>query len=432
MKTNIFWFRHDLRLNDNHGLYLALGAGHVLPIFIFDPRILDNLEDRSDRRVNFIHARLVQMDARLREMGSCLRVYHGTAEEVFGHLVKQHQLDRVYANEDYEPYARQRDDAVGQLLQGFGIGFNLSQDSVIRGPEDVKTGQNKPYAVFTPYSRRWLDLLREQDLLSFECGAGFDAFVPVVNGEAMPSLEELGFRKAEHPTVEVDYTAFDPTDYGVVRDQMALDATSRFGIHLRFGTISIRALVRHAREFSGTWLNELIWREFFKQVLYHHPHVVDQPYRAKYAMVPWRNNKQEFLAWCEGRTGYPMVDAGMRELNQTGFMHNRARMITASFLCKHLLIDWRWGERYFATRLLDYDLSANNGNWQWAAGTGCDAAPYFRIFNPQRQAERFDPKQHYIDRWLPDRYLGNYPAPIVDHKFARERTLAAYKNLPGT
>ena len=426
-KKVIFWFRRDLRLEDNTALYRALKSGHpVVPLFIFDSHILDALEDRRDQRVRFIHQTLAELDRRLRQHGSSLRIRHGKPVEVWRELINELDPAAVFTNRDYEPYARQRDEAVADLLQKNDIYFYDYKDQAIFEKDEVLTQQGTPYTVYTPYRRRWEELLAGKAPQSSPSEKLLDKLIPGQEA-AFPALEDLGFRddQGDFPAEELPEEII--REYHQKRDYPAIPGTTRLGIHLRFGTVSIRHLVRRALELNDTWLSELIWREFFMMILWHFPHVVDQPFREKYAAIPWRNNEEEFQRWCEGQTGYPIVDAGMRELNQTGFMHNRVRMITASFLTKHLLIDWRWGEAYFAKKLLDYDLAANNGNWQWAAGCGCDAAPYFRIFNPYTQTEKFDPQGKYLARWVPERDHPDYPKPMVDHKFARERALDTYK-----
>jgi len=423
----VFWFRRDLRLEDNHGFYEALTSGRkVLPIFVFDRNILDDLRDQHDRRVSFIHRRIRDLRERLIELGSCFFTHYGTPEEAFRELMDVYDLEAVYTNTDYEPYAIERDRAVESLLDGANIAFHSYRDQVIFERDQVLTTTGKPYTVFTPYKRRWLSYLTEEHLLPYPAEEHLDALVRTRPMDLV-DLEEMGFKDdgTRFPELEIDSDVLGK--YGDQRDYPAVAGTSRLGIHLRFGTLSVRETVRRAREIDATWLSQLIWRDFYMQILYNYPHVVDGPFRKEYAHIPWRNDSDEFARWQTGRTGYPIVDAGMRELEETGYMHNRVRMITASFLCKHLLIDWRWGEKHFAERLLDFDLAANNGNWQWAAGTGCDAAPYFRVFNPWTQAEKLDPEMTYIKRWVPEISSIDYPKPMVDHSFARKRALETYK-----
>lgn len=423
-KINIFWFRRDLRLEDNTGLYHALRAGlPVLPVFIFDTEILDKLDNKQDARVEFIHNALTEIEADLKKFGSSLLTVKGNPLQVWKNLINEYEIGSVYTNHDYEPYAIKRDNAVKELLNENGIQFITYKDQVIFEKDEVVKSDGKPYTIYTPYSKVWRARFEKEGIKEYKIKKdnyyGFTSKVP--------ALEEIGFRSSgiNFPGKEVRKAII--KDYEHTRDIPAIDGTSRLSVHLRFGTRSIRQLVSEALKLNDTWLRELIWREFFMMILYHFPHSAVSSFKPEYDRIQWRNNETEFDAWCKGETGYPIVDAGMRELNQTGFMHNRVRMITASFLTKDLLIDWRWGERYFADKLLDYELSSNAGNWQWAAGTGCDAAPYFRIFNPQAQQEKFDPKLEYIKKWVPEFGNFGYTQPIVDHKFARERTLKAYK-----
>lgn len=427
----IFWFRRDFRLEDNAGLYHALKKGlPVIPLFIFDKEILDRLEDKRDRRVSFIHRALQELNEKLQSLGSTLVVRDGTPEEVWEQLLTEMKIAAVYANEDYEPAARKRDRAIGLLLEKNNITFHLCKDQVVFSKEEVVKDDGKPYTVFTPFKNKWRAKLTPFYYRSYPTEKYFRHFfksAPL----ALLALADLGFSDEQFEFPENTVADELIRQYSERRDIPALPATSKLGLHLRFGTVSIRKLVAHALPLSETWVNELIWREFFMQILWHFPHVVTQSFRAEYDRIAWRNDENEFRRWCEGRTGYPLVDAGMRELNATGFMHNRVRMVTASFLVKHLLIDWRWGEAYFAVKLLDYDLSANNGNWQWAAGTGTDAAPYFRVFNPTEQQKKFDPEFRYIRQWLPEFGTAAYPAPMVEHAFARDRCLQAYKQALG-
>lgn len=418
---NIMWFRRDLRLNDNHALSLALKAGEVLPVFIFDTDIL-HLLNEDDQRIGFIHREVCRLHEQLAAMGSGLLVRHGRPVDIFRELLTINRVAAVYCNNDYEPYARRRDGEVKELCAAMGAGFISVKDHVVFEPGRVLKPDGRPYTVFTPYSRKWLEHFKGESLAVYGSAGTYCKRV----NEIIPSVEELGFRK---PVVEYPSPVVLPgllENYARQRDFPGVAGTSRLGIHLRFGTISIRNLVRTA-EGSPVFLNELIWREFYQSILWHFPHVVHQAFKPAYDNIPWRNSEQEFERWCAGQTGYPIVDAGMRELNATGFMHNRVRMITASFLCKHLLIDWRWGESYFAAKLLDYELASNNGGWQWAAGSGCDAAPYFRVFNPALQAKKFDPGHTYIRKWVPEFDTNDYPAPLVQHEFARQRCLEVYK-----
>ncbi|MDX1408654.1 MAG: deoxyribodipyrimidine photo-lyase, partial [Saprospiraceae bacterium] len=385
---HIFWFRRDLRINDNHGLFRALDTGRrVLCLFIFDRNILDALEDRDDARVTLIYDRIVDLDSRLKKKGGGMLVRYGNPEAVFEELLASRSVDAVHANRDYEPYARDRDEAVSGLCEASGVAFHRWKDQVIFECDDVLKDDGDPYIVYSPYMRKWKETLTPSDLQPFDSESGLDLVIDPE--EDIPSLGDLGFERSDVEVPDYDLSTSKMQDYKKLRDIPASDGTTRLSVHLRFGTIGIRELVSKVKEHSEALLDELIWREFFMQILYHYPRVVEHNFREKYDALEWRNNEDEFEAWCQGRTGYPIVDAGMRELNETGYMHNRVRMIVASFLCKHLLIDWRWGEAWFARKLLDYELSSNNGNWQWAAGTGCDAAPYFRIFNPWTQQKKF-------------------------------------------
>ena len=426
-KINLFWFRRDLRLEDNAGLFHALSAGApVLPIFIFDVQILSQLEDDNDPRVSFIYEKLQQIHRQLEEMGSGMRVLHGNPVDVWQSLLSGYDIDAVYANRDYEPYARERDGRVGELLAANGVAFRTFKDHVIQEAGEVLKKDGKPYTVFTPYSRTWKGNLNSKHLEPFPCQEHYRHFLRAPGG-SFPGLDTIGFRPADlaFPADTVRQGLI--RTYDQTRNFPAIEGTSRLGIHFRFGTISIREKARKAAELNETFLNELIWRDFYSMILAHFPQVVNQAFRPKYDRIRWRNDQEEFRLWCEGKTGYPIVDAGMRELNATGYMHNRVRMITASFLTKHLLIDWRWGEAYFARKLLDFDLASNNGGWQWAAGCGTDAAPYFRIFNPTAQQQKFDKELVYVRKWVKEYGTSAYPAPIVDHKMARERCLKTYK-----
>ncbi|MFO0358472.1 MAG: cryptochrome/photolyase family protein [Sphingobacteriaceae bacterium] len=427
-KLSIFWFRRDLRLHDNHGLYQALIANeNVLPIFIFDSKILNELEDKYDRRVDYIHQALLSIQKQLNAIGSSLLVLQGSPAEVFQQLCNDHSITAVYTNHDYEPYAIERDEAIKNFLATKGISFQTYKDQCIFEKHEVTKDDGKPYTVFTPYSKKWKAKLTAKDHAPFVTSTYFHHFIKT-DPYPIPTLEDIGFKKTDlvlsiNPQVDKQLLH----GYKDQRDFPSVNGTSRMSMHLRFGTVSIRELVSQSINTSETWLNELIWREFYMMILYHFPHVVNGSFKKEYDHVKWLNNEKHFAKWCEGKTGYPIVDAGMRELNATGFMHNRVRMIVSSFLVKDLLIDWKWGEAYFAAKLNDFDLSANNGGWQWAAGSGCDAAPYFRIFNPTEQQKRFDPEFKYIRKWIPEFDSFDYPSPIVDHKTARELTLKVYK-----
>lgn len=426
-KTTLFWFRRDLRLNDNAGLYRALKKGKpVLPIFIFDQSILNKLEDKKDRRVEFIHNSIQQLNEELKEFKSSIQVFYSTPENVFEELVKTYDIERVYANHDYEPYANERDANIKTLLQLNQIEFKTYKDQCIFEKTEVTKDDGKPYTIFTPYSRKWKAKLNDYYLKPYPNKKYFSNFFKT-KSFTIPTLQEMGFEKTDLETPSKTIPKSIVTNYTEQRNFPAMNGTSHLSVHLRFGTVSIRALAKQALALNETWLNELIWRDFYMMILSNFPHVAKNSFKPQYDKVIWKNNEDEFKLWCEGKTGFPIVDAGMRELNKTGFMHNRVRMIVASFLVKDLLIDWRWGEAYFAEKLIDFDLSANNGGWQWAAGSGCDAAPYFRIFNPSEQIKKFDSKYEYIKKWVPEFGTSKYPSPMIDHSKARLRTLATYK-----
>lgn len=426
-EVSIFWFRRDLRLNDNCGLYNALKESEtVLPIFIFDKDILDKLEDRKDRRVDFIHSSVLELKRELETLGSSLLVEHGTPQQVYESLFSKYTIKAIYTNHDYEPYAQLRDDEIKALAKEYGSSFHTYKDQVIFERNEVLKPDGKPYTVFTPYMRKWKETLATKGIESFNTTPYFNNFIKTKPFH-LPNLGEIGFAKTDTNFPNKDVATGLLKSYKETRDYPAKNGTSKLGVHLRFGTISIRELAKKAQETNDTYLNELIWREFYMMILWHFPYVVDSAFKPAYDRIEWRNNEQEFKAWCEGKTGVPIVDAGMRELNETGYMHNRVRMIVASFLTKNLLIDWRWGEAYFAEKLLDFELASNNGGWQWAAGTGCDAAPYFRVFNPMLQSQKFDPQAKYIKKWVPEFDNLDYPQPIVDLKASRERALRVYK-----
>ena len=424
---SIFWFRRDLRLADNAALTAALdGEYPVLPIFIFDRNILDELKNRSDPRVSFIHREVQNLNAHLQNKGCGLQTYYGKPMDVWREIMRKHDVKVVYANRDYEPYARERDKTVYSFLLEHNIPFISKKDHVIFEKNEVLKDDGEPYKVYTPYSRKWKELLNQNHFKSFPYSLESDNWLQIKATQVIP-LSEIGFSPSSISLPSGQIPEEIIKNYHLNRDIPSLPGTSRLGIHLRFGTISIRQLVRKARAWNEKYLNELIWRDFYQMILWHFPHVVKENFNKKYDGIQWRNNHEEFERWCKGKTGYPIVDAGMRELNATGFMHNRVRMIVASFLTKHLLIDWRWGEAYFAEKLLDYELASNNGGWQWAAGTGVDAAPYFRIFNPESQTRKFDEKNQYIKKWVPEYQEFSYPAPMVDPKLGRERALKVYK-----
>lgn len=421
--TTLFWFRRDLRLTDNAGLYYALRAQkNVLPIFIFDTQILDKLDDKNDKRVDFIYQSVLSLKIELEKLGSSMLVLRGNPVKIFSTI----QPKAVYCNHDYEPYAIQRDSRIENDLQYRGIGFRTFKDQVIFEKNEIIKDDGSPYTVYTPFSKKWKSILNGFFLKEYPTKKYFANFVKL-ESLAFPTLSEIGFEKSDviFPERKIPLKVIE--QYHLTRDYPAQQGTSRLSVHLRFGTVSIRKLAAIACQKNETWLNELIWRDFYHMILWHFPHVETSAFKPAYDLIEWRNNEKEFDAWCHGQTGYPIVDAGMRELNATGYMHNRIRMITASFLTKHLLIDWRWGEAYFAKKLLDFDLAANNGGWQWAAGCGCDAAPYFRIFNPTLQTEKFDPQLSYIKKWVAEFNTSRYPQPVVDHAEARDRAVMVYR-----
>ncbi len=417
----VFWFRRDLRLEDNVGLSKALKSGHpVVPIFIFDDEILNEL-DSNDPRVSFIHERLKEIHQKLTRHQSGLFMFNGNPLDVFKTLMKDWEIATVYSNHDYEPYGRYRDEKINELLQSKKIPFNTFKDQVMVEKNEVVKADGSPYTVYTPFKNRWLQHIHLNEVKPME-NPGKPNWYKTAG--ASLSLAEIGFEKSN---IEVKpFNIDDLSGYAQNRDLPAVDKTSYLSPHLRFGTIGIRTILSEVKD-NAVFVSELIWREFFMQILYHFPSVVEHNFKRKYDSIEWRNDRSEFEKWCSGNTGYPMVDAGMRQLNATGYMHNRVRMVTASFLCKHLLIDWRWGEAYFASKLLDFELASNNGNWQWAAGTGCDAAPYFRIFNPIEQLRKFDGQWQYVAKWIPEVSTEKYPNPMVDHKLARIRALETYK-----
>jgi len=431
-EVNIFWFRRDLRFFDNTGLFKALSSGKpVMPVFIFDKNILDKLEKPKDLRVQYIHAALSAMQNELMGMGSAIKFYHASPEAAFRDLLANYTIGTVFTNHDYEDYALNRDELIRDMLKNNGAGFQSFKDQVVFEKLEVSKDDGSPYTVFTPYSRKWkaqlmlhpISLSPSEDLLD-NCFRHEDNVVP--------TLESMGFcaQAWDFPLSTVPDALV--KGYTDMRNFPAVNGTSRFGVHLRFGTMSIRKLVEYAKGLNETFLNELIWRDFYHMILYNFPHVGQgMSFKKAYDLIEWRNSEADFEKWCKGETGYPIVDAGMRELLATGFMHNRVRMITASFLTKHLLIDWRWDEAWFAAKLLDYDLAANNGGWQWASGSGCDAAPYFRIFNPALQTEKFDKQGKYIKKWVPEFETLQYPQPMVVHEVARKRCLETYARYLG-
>ncbi|MEO0527444.1 MAG: deoxyribodipyrimidine photo-lyase [Bacteroidota bacterium] len=428
-KVSVFWFRRDLRSTDNAGFFNALkGKYPVLPLFIFDSEILEKLP-KKDARVAFIHTSLQKLNSEFHRYQSSIAIYHGKPYDVFKNIVETYDVQAVYTNHDYEPYAKKRDSLIHELLAQNNIAFKTFKDQVIFEKTEVVKNDGSPYVVYTPFMRKWKEL--------FATGAHAESYPSekllknLLPTEELPfpSLSDIGFQNAEIQVMDFIVTSHLISNYEKTRNFPGIpQGTSRLGPHLRFGTVSVREMIKKAiSEKNEIFWNELIWREFFMQILWHFPHTVHTSFKPKYDRIQWRNNEMEFEKWKNGQTGYALVDAGMRELNATGYMHNRVRMLVASFLCKHLLIDWRWGEAYFAEKLLDYELSSNVGNWQWASGSGVDAAPYFRIFNPMTQIEKFDKQKTYIDQWVPELQELTYPPKMVDHKMARERCLSSYK-----
>lgn len=425
--VNIFWFRRDLRLEDNHGLFKALNGNQpVLPIFIFDTEILERLP-KDDARVTFIHETLQSIRETLLEHKSSLAVYYGKPIDVYKQLIENYTIHSVYTNHDYEPYALKRDAEIEKYLKEQNIAFHTFKDQVIFEKNDITKSDGLPYVVYTPFMKAWKEKFRTS---KFEHFPSENLLQNLIQSTDLPnvSLSEMGFDTSHQKVQPYKVNPQLIQNYEATRNFPAQDATSKLGPHLRFGTVSIRKMVEKAiAETNEIFWQELIWREFFMQILWHFPKTVTQSFKPQYDRIEWRNNETEFQLWCEGKTGYPLVDAGMRELNTIGFMHNRVRMLVGSFLCKHLLIDWRWGEAYFAEKLHDYEMASNVGNWQWVAGCGVDAAPYFRIFNPTSQIEKFDKDLKYIQKWVPEFQELTYSTPMVDHKMARERCLMVYK-----
>jgi len=426
--VNIFWFRRDLRLDDNVGLYEALKSDNpILPIFIFDSEILGKLPE-DDARVTFIHETLQNIQSTLQEEHhSSIAMFHGKPIGIFKNLINTYDIGSVYTNHDYEPYAKARDEKVSSFLNDKHIQLKTFKDQVVFEKDEIVKSDSKPYMVYTPYMKLWKATFRTLDFKYFPSETELKKLITSTDLPNL-SLSDIGFIKSQQAIKPYLVTPSLIQNYEATRNFPSQDSTSKLGPHLRFGTVSVRKMVNKAiAETNEIFWQELIWREFFTQILWHFPHTKDNSFKAKYDRIEWRNNENEFKAWCAGKTGYPLVDAGMRQLNETGFMHNRVRMLVGSFLCKHLLIDWRWGEAYFAEKLHDYDMASNVGNWQWVAGCGVDAAPYFRIFNPTTQIQKFDKDLNYIKQWVPDFQELTYPQPIVDHKFARERCLETYK-----
>ena len=427
-KISIFWFRRDLRLHDNKALFHALQSEEkILPIFIFDIDILKKIP-KDDARISFIYSELKAMNMHLESFGTEIKMFHGNPKEVFRSLMKNYTIVKVFTNHDYEPYAIKRDLDIKEVVSSSKIDFQTYKDQVIFERNEITKKDGKPYVVYTPYSKKWLEKYETNKPGNYPSEDFLDRLYKKTKSETL-TLNDIGFIETNIPIKNYIFNSRIINEYEETRNFPALDNTSKLGPHLRFGTVSVRQMVSRADAHENKiFLKELIWREFFMQILWHFPETHKNSFKSKYDRIIWRNNEKEFQKWCEGNTGYPMVDAGMRQLNKTGFMHNRVRMLVGSFLCKHLLIDWRWGEAYFAEKLHDYEMSSNVGNWQWVAGTGVDASPYFRIFNPTSQIQKFDKELKYIQKWVPDFQEITYPSPMVDHKFARERCLKTYKD----
>ena len=425
-EINIFWFRRDLRLYDNSGLSAATSDKlKVLPIFIFDTSITNKLPE-NDRRINFIYDNLVEMDSELKKKyNSSLNIFKGKPIEIFKELIGNYKINSVYTNNDYEPYAFSRDSSIKKLLESKKIQFKSYKDHVVFEKNEVVKDDGNPYVVFTPYMRKWKTNLNE-DLTNLEEKKVLNNFyTKTISG--LLDLNNYGFIENDKKIESFKLNSEIVTKYAETRNFPSINSTSKLGPYLRFGTVSVRKIVTGLLKFKDqTFLNEIIWREFFMQILFHFPHTSTKSFKPKYDKIVWLDDPKSFDAWKNGETGFPLVDAGMKELNKTGFMHNRVRMITASFLCKHLLIDWRLGEKYFALKLNDYEMASNVGNWQWASGSGVDAAPYFRIFNPHTQIVKFDKNRDYINKWL-NTDSNDYPNEIIDHKIARKRCLETYK-----
>jgi len=427
--TALFWHRRDLRINDNKGLFEALKQNEIVhPIFIFDKSILDKLPN-NDQRILFIYQEIESLKKSYQNLGSDLWVYYGEPSEIIPKIAQELNCSSVYFNNDYEPYALQRDQEIQVSLNNIKIEFIGNKDHVIFEKNEVLKDDGKPYTIFTPYSRKWKANLKEEDLREYSIEKYTGNLVQKQQEEALITLEEMGFEsKVLHDFPDRIAKNEILNNYHLSRNFPAVKGTSKLSLHLRFGTISIRKLALIAREQNETYLNELIWRDFYQMIIFHFPKSAENSFKAQYDKIIWEKNEAHFDSWCTGKTGYPIVDAGMRELNATGFMHNRVRMVVASFLTKHLLLDWRLGAAYFAEKLLDFELASNTGGWQWAAGCGCDAAPYFRVFNPQAQQEKFDKSFEYIKKWVPEYGTSSYPEPIIEHKFARERILQRFKS----
>ena len=427
--TNLFWHRRDLRIEDNSGLFKALTSGQkIQAVFIFDSNILNLLSDKEDARITFIYREISRLKAEYQSLGADLLVLYGDSIEIIPQLALEMGAESVFTNRDYEPKAVLRDTRINELLAKNKIKFIGAKDHVIFEKDEITKGDGSPYTIYTPYANKWREKFKDQTQTPFPTENYFHHLAPINSAQQLLSLEEMGFKenkKIDFPPLTI------PTEilqnYHETRDYPSIKGTSKLSIHLRFGTISIRKLVQVASTKNPVYLNELIWRDFYQMIIHHFPQSVKEAFKVKYERIEWEHNEIHFNAWCEGKTGYPLVDAGMRELNNTGFMHNRVRMVVASFLCKHLLLDWKWGAAYFAEKLLDFEEASNIGGWQWAAGCGCDAAPYFRVFNPTLQQQKFDPKFDYIKKWVPEFGTKAYPEPIIEHTFARDRVINRYK-----
>ncbi len=423
----LHWFRRDLRWQDNRALHAALTSGlPVVPMFVFDQDILSNLDHPSDARVTFLHERIAQLQTEATTHGGSLLVVHGKPLDVVRSLLESGMVRAVYTNEDYEPYAQTRDASIQEELDAKGIPFHTFTDHVVQAPGEVMKPDGTPYTVFTPFSKRWHLNLSEENMASAPSEEHLDQLHSWTSTE-IPSLASMGFEKSEISAPEAVLSKDVLAKYADLRDVPSVQGTSRLSVHLRFGTLSIREAARAGFKHSEKWLTELIWRDFYQHIMHAFPHSMTDAFRPQYDRVPWRHSDADFETWAQGKTGYPLVDAGMRELLATGFMHNRVRMVVASFFCKHLLLDWRLGERHFAAHLLDFELASNVGGWQWAAGSGCDAAPYFRVFNPTSQLQKFDRQHEYVKQWVPEFGTPAYPEPMVDHKMARQRAIDTYK-----
>ena len=428
-KVNLFWHRRDLRIIDNSGLFKALTSGNkIQSVFIFDSNILKLLTNKEDARVTFIYREIARLKAEYQSLGADLLVLYGDPIELIPKLAIEFGAETVFTNRDYEPKAVKRDKRIYELLEENKIKFIGAKDHIIFEKEEITKGDGLPYTIYTPYANKWREKLKSQDYACIPTENYYDQLLTPISAQKMLSFEDLGFKeneKIEFPSRLIPNEIL--KNYHETRDLPYIKGTSKLSVHLRFGTISIRQLAQVALTKNSVYLNELIWRDFYQMIIHHFPQSVEQAFKVKYERIEWEHNEIHFNAWCEGKTGYPLVDAGMRELNTTGFMHNRVRMVVASFLCKHLLLDWKWGAAYFAEKLLDYEEASNIGGWQWAAGCGCDAAPYFRVFNPTLQQQKFDPKMEYIKKWIPEFDTKEYPEPIIEHTFARDRVINRYK-----